>query len=48
MLKLPYGTAEFQALIRDGYEYVDATSHIRELETLGRYLLFIGRAASPE
>lgn len=41
MLKLPYGIADFQALIRDGYVYIDRTSHIHDLESLGRYLLFV-------
>ncbi len=41
MLKLPYGIADFQALIRDGYVYIDRTAHIHDLESLGRHLLFI-------
>lgn len=41
MLKLPYGIADFQALIKDGYVYVDRTAHIHDLEDLGRHLLFI-------
>ncbi len=41
MLELPYGIADFQALIRSGYEYVDRTAHIRDVEALGRHLLFI-------
>jgi len=41
MLKLPYGLADFPVLIRDGFEYVDRTMHIREVEELGRSLLFI-------
>ncbi|MCP4590260.1 MAG: AAA family ATPase, partial [bacterium] len=41
MLKLPYGIADFQALIRDGYVYVDRTAHIHDIEDLGRHILFI-------
>ncbi|MCP4593532.1 MAG: AAA family ATPase, partial [bacterium] len=38
---LPYGIADFQALIRDGYVYVDRTAHIHDIEDLGRHILFI-------
>ncbi len=31
MLKFPYGIADFQALIRDGYVYLDRTAHIHDL-----------------
>ncbi len=41
MLKLPYGIADFQTLIKDGYVYVDRTAYIHDLEDLGRHLLFI-------
>ncbi len=41
MLSLPYGIADFQSLIKSGYEYVDRTSHLRDVENLGRHLLFI-------
>ena len=41
MLKLPYGLADFATLIRDGFEYVDRTTHLRDVEELGRSLLFI-------
>jgi hypothetical protein len=41
MLKLPYGIADFQALIRDDYVYIDRTAHIHDLEDLGRHLLFV-------
>ena len=41
MLQLPYGIADFQALISDGYEYIDRTSYIHDLESLGRHLLFV-------
>ena len=41
MLKLPYGLADFPTLIREGYTYLDRTHHLRDLETLGRALLFI-------
>lgn len=40
-MKLPYGLADFPRLIRDGYEYVDRTAHIRTLESLGETLLFV-------
>jgi hypothetical protein len=41
MLKLPYGLADFPTLIRDGFTYIDRTKHIRDLEELGRLLLFV-------
>jgi hypothetical protein len=41
MLKLPYGLADFPTLIRDGFTYIDRTHHIRDLEELGRLLLFV-------
>ncbi len=41
MLKFPYGIADFQAIIRDGYVYVDRTSYFHDLEDLGRHLLFV-------
>ncbi len=41
MLKLPYGLADFATLIRDGFEYVDRTEHLHDVESLGRPLLFI-------
>ncbi len=41
MLRLPYGLADFPVLIRDGFEYIDRTMYIRDVEELGRPLLFI-------
>ncbi|NJL26913.1 MAG: AAA family ATPase [Thermoanaerobaculia bacterium] len=41
MLALPYGIADFPTLIKAGYEYVDRTAHIHDLESLGRHLLFV-------
>lgn len=37
----PYDIADFQTLVRAGYEQVDRTSFIRDVETLGRFLLYI-------
>jgi len=41
MLKLPYGLADFPRLIREGFEYIDRTMFLHEVEELGEYLLFI-------
>ena len=40
-MKFPYGIADFALLRRDGYVYIDRTSHIPRLEELGRSLLFV-------
>ena len=40
-MKIPYGIADFYALVRNGYVYLDRTTHIRRLEELGRTLLFV-------
>jgi hypothetical protein len=41
MLELPYGIADFSRIIKSGRTYVDRTSHIRDVESLGENLLFI-------
>jgi hypothetical protein len=41
MLELPYGIADFSRIIKTGRAYVDRTSHIRGVESLGENLLFI-------
>jgi Predicted AAA-ATPase len=41
MLEFPYGIADFQAIRRDGMVYVDRTSYFREVERLGRTLVFL-------
>ncbi|NJL27976.1 MAG: AAA family ATPase, partial [Thermoanaerobaculia bacterium] len=40
-MKFPYGLADFQALIRDGYVYVDRTAYIRTMEEMGRWQLLV-------
>ena len=40
-LKFPYGLADFQALRRSGYVYVDRTAYLRLVEDMGRSLLFV-------
>ncbi|NJL27978.1 MAG: AAA family ATPase [Thermoanaerobaculia bacterium] len=40
-MKFPYGLADFQALIRDGYVYVDRTAYIRTMEEMGRFQLLV-------
>ena len=41
MIELPYGIADFRSIRRDGMVYVDRTGFIRELERLGRVLVFL-------
>ena len=41
MHELPYGIADFYAIRRDGMVYVDRTAHIRDVERLGRILVFL-------
>ncbi len=41
MLELPYGIADFQVIRRDRMVYVDRTSYLREVERLGRTLVFL-------
>jgi hypothetical protein len=40
-MKFPYGLADFQALMRSGYVYVDRTAYLRVVEGMGRSLLFV-------
>jgi hypothetical protein len=41
MIQFPYGIADFRRIRREGMVYVDRTSHIRDLETLGSVLVFL-------
>ncbi|MCP4653956.1 MAG: AAA family ATPase [bacterium] len=41
MIQFPYGIADFRSIRRDGMVYVDRTAHIRDLEMLGRILVFL-------
>ena len=41
MLEFPYGIADFHAIRRDGMVYVDRTSYLRDVERLGRILVFL-------
>ena len=41
MIEFPYGIADFYTIRREGMVYVDRTSHIRNLERLGRILVFL-------
>ncbi len=41
MLEFPYGIADFYAIRRDGMVYVDRTPYLREVERLGRILVFL-------
>ena len=42
MKKLPYGISNYEEIIRDGYEYVDKTKYIEELENLSeKRILFL-------
>ncbi|GAB4257873.1 MAG: ATP-binding protein [Methylomicrobium sp.] len=40
-LKIPYGIADFQALVEEGYFYQDRTDRIPLIETAGKQLLFL-------
>ena len=40
-MKFPYGTADFNAIRREGYYYADRTDRIRALEDAGKQLLFL-------
>lgn len=40
-MKIPYGIADFQAIRREGYVYVDRTGYIPTFEALGKSLLFL-------
>ena len=42
MLRLPYGTSNFELLVKQGYLYVDRTPYIEQLEKLNeKYLFFL-------
>ncbi len=41
MIEFPYGIADFCSIRRDGMVYVDRTAYIRDLERLGRILVFL-------
>jgi len=41
MMRFPYGMADFQAIISEGYFYVDRTDRIPLLEDAGKQLLFL-------
>ena len=41
MPKIPYGISNFESLISEGYLYVDKTRFIRQVEEIGKYLLFL-------
>jgi hypothetical protein len=41
MIEFPYGIADFHSIRRDRMVYVDRTAHIREMERLGRVLVFL-------
>ncbi len=41
MIEIPYGIADFRSIRNDGMVYVDRTAHIRDLERLGRILVFL-------
>jgi len=38
---LPYGLADYDTIIREGYAYVDKTMYIRTLEEAGHYILLL-------
>jgi hypothetical protein len=40
-MRFPYGIADFQALINEGYFYVDRTDRIPLIENAGKQLLFL-------
>ncbi|HEX9731081.1 MAG TPA: AAA family ATPase, partial [Thermoanaerobaculia bacterium] len=41
MIELPYGIADFRSIRQEGLVYVDRTAHVRDLERLGRVLVFL-------
>ncbi len=41
MITFPYGIADFQGIRREGMYYVDRTAHLRNLERLGKTLVFL-------
>jgi len=40
-MRFPYGLANFQALIEEGYLYIDRTDRIRRIEDGGKQLLLL-------
>ena len=40
-MRFPYGIADFQTIIAEGYFYVDRTDRIALLENAGKQLLFL-------
>jgi len=40
-MRFSYGLANFQALIEEGYLYIDRTDHIRRIEDGGKQLLLL-------
>jgi hypothetical protein len=41
MIQFPYGIADFRSIRQQGLLYVDRTAHIRDIERLGRILVFL-------
>ncbi len=41
MIEFPYGIADFRSIRQQGLVYLDRTAHIREVERLGRTLVFL-------
>ncbi|MCP4655351.1 MAG: AAA family ATPase, partial [bacterium] len=41
MIQFPYGIADFQSIRREGMFYLDRTAGIRDVERLGRTLVFL-------
>ncbi len=41
MIQFPYGIADFQGIRNEGMFYLDRTSGIRDVERLGRTLVFL-------
>lgn len=40
-MKIPYGESNFKTVITQGYQYVDKTFHIAQLEDSGKYLFLL-------
>ena len=41
MIKFPYGISDFQAIMKEGFYYVDRTDRIAQIEEAGYHLLFL-------
>lgn len=41
MIELPYGIADFRRIRQQGLVYMDRTGYLREIEKLGRFLVFL-------